>query len=54
MGGGGEEREPATHSKNREGTDPLKCPTSKGRGMGGGGWGMGVRIDVRVTLLTFN
>lgn len=43
MGGGGGNLLPT--DKNREGTDP----TSKGWGAG---WG--VRIDVRVTLLTFN
>lgn len=31
--------------KNRKGTNPLKCPTSKRWGWGGGG--VGVRIDVR-------
>lgn len=40
MGGGGGENLLPT-DKNREGTDPLKCPTSKGRGMGGGGGGWG-------------
>lgn len=42
--------------KNRKGTNPLKCPTSKRWGRGGGGFGVGVRnrcpIDITDLQLT--